>query len=189
MFFRNVGERGHVLVHEGAEAQPEVAGELAHLMGQLVAQVTDGVQIILHREGEVHQVVEIHRVVLHLPHLQLEPRLASWMSKPMRETFGNKLCRSDLWLFQGTNRQQTPTGSQAEGHLLRHDLDDVILGHAFRTEGNVPQDRNTTAGALHEARVTAPFLQVLYEITARRQSLPPAEILKDHKNKKIKFPR
>lgn len=77
MFFRNVGVRGHVFVHKGAEAQSEVAGELAHLMGQLVAQVTDGVQIIFHREGEVHQVVEIHRVVLHLPHLQLEPRLAS----------------------------------------------------------------------------------------------------------------
>lgn len=77
MFLCNVGERGHVLVHKGAKAQPEVAGELAHLMGQLGAQVPDGVQIILHREGEVHQVVQIHWVVLHLSHLQLEPRLAS----------------------------------------------------------------------------------------------------------------
>lgn len=78
----------------------------------------------------------------------------------------------------------TPTRSQAEGHLLRHDLDDVILGHTFRTEGNVPQDRDTTAGALHEARVTAPLLQVLYEITTRCLSLPPAEILKDKKTPK-----
>lgn len=75
--FCRVRERGHVLVHKGAEAQPEVAGELAHLMGQLGAQVTDGFQIILHRQREVHQVVHVHRVVLHLPHLQLEPRLAS----------------------------------------------------------------------------------------------------------------
>lgn len=178
MFFCNVGERGHVLVHKGAEAQPEVAGELAHLMGQLGAQVTDGVQIILHREGEVHQVVQIHRVVLHLPHLQLEPRLASWMSKHVEEALGINLCRSDLWC---SREQTTPTRSQAEGHLLGHDLDDVILGHTFRTEGNVPQDRDTTAGALNKARVTASFLQVLYEITPRCQSLPPAEILKDKK--------
>lgn len=107
MFFCNVGERGHVLVHKGAEAQPEVAGELSHLMGQLGAQVTDGFQIILHREGEVHQVVQIHRVVLHLPHLQLKPRLAPWMSKHVRETFGNNLCRSALRCFPG-NKQHLP---------------------------------------------------------------------------------
>lgn len=98
----------------------------------------------------------------------------------MKETFENNLCRSDLCREQTTVIPDwTPTRSQAEGHLLGHDLDDVILGHTFRTQGNVPQDRDTTAGALDEPWLTAPFLQVLYEITPRCQSLPLAEILKD----------
>lgn len=74
---RRVGEGRHVFVHEGAKAQPEVAGELPHLQGQFGAQVTDGVQVVLHGQRQVHQVVEIHRVVLHLPHLQAEPGLVS----------------------------------------------------------------------------------------------------------------
>lgn len=74
-----------------------------------------------------------------------------------------------------------PTRSQAEGHLLGHDLDDVILGQTFGTEGSVLQDKDTTAGVLDEARVTPPILQVLYEITPRRQRLPLPEILKDEK--------
>ena len=78
---RRVGKRGHVFIHEGAEAQPEVAGELPHLLGQLGAQVPDGFQVVLHGQREVHQVVEVHRVVLHLPHLQAKPRLVSWMSR------------------------------------------------------------------------------------------------------------
>lgn len=102
------------------------------------------------------------------------------MSKHMKEAFENNPCWSDLW-FCWEKPDWTPTRSQAEGHLLGHDLDNVILGHTFRTEGNVLQDRDTTAGALDETRVTAPFLQVLYEITPRCQSLPPAKILKDKK--------
>lgn len=74
---RRVGEGGHVFVHEGAKAQPEVAGELPHLLGQLVAQTVDGVQVVFHGKREVHQVVQINRVVLHLPHLQVEPRPVS----------------------------------------------------------------------------------------------------------------
>lgn len=80
--------------------------------------------------------------------------------------------------------RRKPTRPQAEGQLLGHDLDDVILGQPFRTEGNVLQDRDTTAGVLHKAGLTPSFLQVLYEIAARRQSLPPPEVLKDGKKQK-----
>ena len=80
-----VGKGGHVFIHKGPKAQPEVAGELAHLVRQLGAQVTDGVQIIFHGKREVHQVVEIHWVVLHLPDLQPERRLLSWMSRWWKE--------------------------------------------------------------------------------------------------------
>lgn len=43
-----VGEGRHVFIHEGAEAQTEVAGQLPHLLRQLGAQVTDGVQVVFH---------------------------------------------------------------------------------------------------------------------------------------------
>lgn len=70
-----VGERGDVLVYKRPEPQPEVAGELPHLLSQLGAQVSDAVQVILHGQGEVHQVVQVHRVILHLSNLQLEGSL------------------------------------------------------------------------------------------------------------------
>lgn len=70
--WRRVGERRNVFVHEGAKAQTEVAGELPHLLSQLGAQVADVVQVVVHGQGQVHQVVEVHGVILHLPHLHSE---------------------------------------------------------------------------------------------------------------------
>lgn len=66
---RNVHVWGNGLVHKGPKADAEVAGEFAHLAGQLGAQVLDIPQIILHGVGQVHQVVDVHGVVFHLPHL------------------------------------------------------------------------------------------------------------------------
>lgn len=74
-----IGEGGYIFVHKGTKTQPEVAGEFSHLLGQLGAQITDGVQIVFHGKREVHQVVQIDRVVLHLPHLQPKRRLVSWI--------------------------------------------------------------------------------------------------------------
>lgn len=75
---RRVGERGDVFVNERPEPQAEVAGELPHLLGELGAQVSDAVQVILHGQGEIHQVVQVHGVVFHLAHLQLEGCLVTW---------------------------------------------------------------------------------------------------------------
>lgn len=96
-----VREGGHVFVHKGTKAQPEVAGELAHLLGQLGTQVTDGVQIIFHGKREVHQVVEIHWVVLHLPHLQPKPCLVSWMGR----------WKQNCWLVYSQTRGRVTEGS------------------------------------------------------------------------------
>ncbi|KAK7804315.1 hypothetical protein U0070_024698 [Myodes glareolus] len=42
---------------------------------KLGAQAPDVVQVILHGEGQVHQVVEVYGIVLHLAHLKLEGSL------------------------------------------------------------------------------------------------------------------
>lgn len=68
----DVHVRGHRLVHKGSKANPQVTGELAHLGGQLGAQILDAPQIILHGVRQVHQVVDVYRVILHLPHLDRE---------------------------------------------------------------------------------------------------------------------
>lgn len=69
-----VGERRNVFVHEGAKSQPEIAGELSHLLSQLGPQVADVIQVVVHGQGEIHQVVEVHGIILHLPHLNSERR-------------------------------------------------------------------------------------------------------------------
>lgn len=74
---RRVGERRDAFVYKGPEPQSEVAGELPHLLGELGAEVPDVVQVVLHGQGEVHQVVQVHGIVLHLPHLQLEGSLVA----------------------------------------------------------------------------------------------------------------
>lgn len=72
-----VREGRHIFVYKGTKSQPEVAGELAHLQGQIGAKVANGVQIVFHGKREVHQVVQIHWIVLHLPYLHLKPRLVA----------------------------------------------------------------------------------------------------------------
>lgn len=69
---RDVHVGGNGLVHKGPKADAKVAGELAHLTGQLGTQVLDVLQIVLHGVGQVHQVVDVHRVVFHLAHVDTE---------------------------------------------------------------------------------------------------------------------
>lgn len=63
-------------VHEGTEAHTQVTGGFAHFFSQSISQFPKLCQVIIHGVGQVHQVVQIHRVVSHLPHLQSErPRV------------------------------------------------------------------------------------------------------------------
>lgn len=72
-----IGKRRDALVYKRPEPQSEVASELPHLLGKLSAQVPDVVQVILHGQGEVHQVVQVHGIILHLSNLQLEGSLVT----------------------------------------------------------------------------------------------------------------
>lgn len=67
-----VGERRNVFVHERAKPQTEIARELSHLFSQLGPQIADVIQVVVHGQGQIHQVVEIHGIILHLPHLNSE---------------------------------------------------------------------------------------------------------------------
>lgn len=72
-----IGERRNVLVHERAKPQAEIARELSHLFSQLGPQIADVIQVVIHGQGEIHQVVEVHGIVLHLPHLNSERGLVT----------------------------------------------------------------------------------------------------------------
>lgn len=58
------------------------------------------------------------------------------------------------------------TWPQADGDLLRHNLDDIVLGRPgpFRAQGHALHDRNAAGGVLNEPRLAAPLLQVLTKI-------------------------
>lgn len=56
------------LVHEGSKPHAQIARGLAHALSELVAQGDQAIQVVFHRVREVHQVVEVHGVVLHLLH-------------------------------------------------------------------------------------------------------------------------
>lgn len=73
-----VGEGWYVLIHKRAEPKTEVTCEFPHLFRQFGAQVANRVEIVLHGEREVHQIVQINRVVLHRTHLNLKWGLVTW---------------------------------------------------------------------------------------------------------------
>ena len=61
------GDVGHDdLVDEGAESEPEVGGDVLHGGGEEVSERRELLLVVLHRLGEVHEVVEVNRVVLGL---------------------------------------------------------------------------------------------------------------------------
>lgn len=89
---RCVGERRDVLVYKRPEPQTEVAGELPHLLSELGAQVPDAVQVILHGQGEVHQIVQVHGIILHLSNLQLEGSLVPCANREAMRIRGRLTC-------------------------------------------------------------------------------------------------
>lgn len=73
-FGGNVHVRREGFVHKSSKAHAQVAGGAVHCLGQAFSQRPQAEQVVVHGEGEVHEVVEVHGVVLHLPHLHREAR-------------------------------------------------------------------------------------------------------------------
>lgn len=68
----DVHVRWERLVHKCAKAHAEVAGGAVHGLSQAFTQRSQAEEIIVHGVGEIHEIVEIHRIVLHLTHLDGE---------------------------------------------------------------------------------------------------------------------
>lgn len=78
LFGGDVHVRRERLVHKSTEAHAEVAGGAVHGLGQAFAQCPQAEEVIIHGVGEIHEVVEIHRVVLYLTHLHCEALSIIW---------------------------------------------------------------------------------------------------------------
>lgn len=78
-FGGGVHVRRERLVHKSPEAHAEVAGGAVHGLGQAFAQCPQAEEVIIHGIGEIHEVVEIHRVVLYLTHLYCEALSIIWV--------------------------------------------------------------------------------------------------------------
>lgn len=74
----NVHVRRQRLVHKSPEAHAKVAGCPVHGLSQTFAQCPQSKQVIVHGVGQVHEVVKIHRVVLHLTDLHCEALGIIW---------------------------------------------------------------------------------------------------------------
>lgn len=66
------------LVHKGSKSHAEVAGGAIHGLCEAAAQRPQAEQVIVHGVGKVHEVVEIHRVVLYLTYLHREALSIVW---------------------------------------------------------------------------------------------------------------
>lgn len=81
LFGGDVHVRRERLVHKSPKAHAEVAGGAVHGLGQAFAQCPQAEEVIVHGVGEVHEVVEIHRVVLYLTHLHCEAFGIIWKTE------------------------------------------------------------------------------------------------------------
>lgn len=57
---------------EGIRTHPEVTGDILHLFYEVGSQLLDTGQVVLHGEGQIHQVVQVYGVVLHTFELHLK---------------------------------------------------------------------------------------------------------------------
>ena len=64
---RHGGDVGHDdLVDEGAEAESEVRGDVLHRSGEQISEGGKLLLVVLHGLGQIHEVVEVNRIVLGL---------------------------------------------------------------------------------------------------------------------------
>ena len=73
----DLDKRQDGFLHKRAKAHSEFTGEVCHLFGQSGAQVLDHLQIVDHGRRQVHQVVDVHRIVLCVLDLNLESHLTA----------------------------------------------------------------------------------------------------------------
>ena len=81
VLLRDEADEGrHLLVHEAAEADPKVAGDVADGGGELAAELDHVLPVVRHGVGEVHEVVDVDGVLLGGDHPETDPGLLSRQS-------------------------------------------------------------------------------------------------------------
>lgn len=78
LFGRDVHVRWKRLVHKSPKAHAQVAGGTVHGLSKALSQRPQAEEVVIHGVGEVHEVVEIHRVILYLTHLHCEALGIIW---------------------------------------------------------------------------------------------------------------
>lgn len=79
LFGGDVHVRWERLVHKCAKAHAEVAGGAVHGLSQAFTQRPQAEEVVIHGVGEIHEIVEIHRIVFHLTHLHREAFGIIWV--------------------------------------------------------------------------------------------------------------
>lgn len=77
LFFCDLDEGQDGFLHKRAKAHSKFTGEVSHLFRQRGAQAFDHLQIIDHGRRQVHQVVDVHRIILRVLNLDLESHLTA----------------------------------------------------------------------------------------------------------------
>ncbi len=158
---------------------PEVRCDLWHLQHQTGSQVLDILQIILHRVGQVHQVVQVDGIIfssfeLQVKRLRLTYKKLPWLENPALSGRLISIVHSHKGI---TSEKATCVLTRAEGEaeFLRLDLSDVLwlqfLGSFFAIcHVFVPEDPLLSAGVFDHCLLTAPLYQRLQLVTTGRHS-------------------
>ena len=153
---------------------PEVCGDLLHLLHEVSAQVFHIFHIILHGEGQVHQGVHVDGVVFSTFELQLEGLRFTFT----REKSG--YLEPELLQEPRDQKQRPFTRSEREGELLGLDLSDLLglqLPRLVLAVGDrlVLIDHDASPWVLDVHALAVPVLQGLQVIAASRLGLALTE--------------
>lgn len=73
----------------GRQTHSEVSSNVPHLFHEVSSQLLDTGQVVLHGEGQVHQVVQVYGVVLHTFELHLKALGFTYKLEMWSLFFGN----------------------------------------------------------------------------------------------------
>ncbi len=124
LFFCDFDEGQDGFLHKRAKAHSKFTGEVGHLFRQRGAQAFDHLQVIDHGCWQVHQVVDVHRIVLCVLNLDLESHLTACAKTKSTPYFCLKMKKT---LLEANHQIKMCTRSQLESHFLRGDLSAVIV--------------------------------------------------------------
>lgn len=101
------------LIHETAETQTELGGDLLHGTSQLVPQQTQLLLIVVHRPAQVHEIIQIDRIVFGLSVRHVDA------VRLLRPQFQIHPLRRDLHDLSGTHSSAASAAAPAAARTAR----------------------------------------------------------------------